>query len=311
MSESLQAAGEAFLAQLRDARASSEHTLRAYARELRDFTAYLGTQGASDIEHIDAARLRSYVASRAEAGLAPASLARLVASLRSFGRFLATSERLPANPAALLRAPRLGRALPHWLELAEVERLLVSPEGGDERACRDRAIFEMLYSTGMRVGELVALDDAHCDTIGAVVVVSGKGRKQRLAPLGSPALRALEAYQRARDAVHGAGARGRGTFLSIRITNRAGGVRLHARDINRILAHHIALAGLSSRTSPHTLRHSFATHLLRAGADIRAVQELLGHASLNTTQIYTHLSIEALREVYAQAHPRARAQPVA
>jgi len=299
MSESVVSASDAFLAQLRDARAASPHTLRAYGREMAVFAAYLASAGLSvELSGLSAAVLRGYLAHRAEQGLAPSSLARLVATLRSFGRFLATSERVPGNPAGLLRAPRQGRKLPHWLEVAEVERLLASPEGADERACRDRALFEVLYSTGMRVAELVALDDRNCDLIGGVAVVSGKGRKQRLAPLGVPAIRALD---------HGRGAATRGTWLSVRTHNRTGGRRLHTRDINRILAHHIALCGLSGKTSPHTLRHSFATHLLNAGADIRAVQELLGHASLNTTQIYTHLSIEALRAVYKQAHPRASA----
>jgi len=308
MSESVTSASGAFLAQLRDARAASPHTLRAYAREMAVFAAYLQAGGLpAQLGELSAVVLRGYLAHRAEQGLAPSSLARMVATLRSFGRFLATSERLPANPAALLRAPRQGRKLPHWLEVAEVERLLASPEGADERACRDRALFEVLYSTGMRVAELVALDDRNCDLIGGVAVVSGKGRKQRLAPLGAPAIRALEAYLARRDQAHGHGAATRGTWLSVRTRNRRGGKRLHSRDINRILAHHIALCGLSGKTSPHTLRHSFATHLLNAGADIRAVQELLGHASLNTTQIYTHLSIEALRAVYKQAHPRASA----
>jgi integrase/recombinase XerC len=151
----------------------------------------------------------------------------------------------------------------------------------------------------MRVGEIVALNDDHIDLYGCAVVVRGKGRKERLAPVGKPAVTALEAYRTVRDAARGRGPDKRGTFLSLR------GKRLNDRDVRRILDRYITACDLSPKTSPHTIRHSFATHLLEAGADIRAVQELLGHASLNTTQIYTHLSLKALREVYARAHPRA------
>jgi integrase/recombinase XerC len=151
----------------------------------------------------------------------------------------------------------------------------------------------------MRVGEIVALNDDHIDLYGCAVVVRGKGRKERLAPIGKPAVAALESYRTIRDAAHGRGPDKLGTFLSLR------GKRLNDRDVRRILDRYITQCDLSPKTSPHTIRHSFATHLLEAGADIRAVQELLGHASLNTTQIYTHLSLKALREVYARAHPRA------
>ncbi len=307
MADSVTAAAEAFIAHLRDSRNASAHTLRAYERELADLQRWLiATTGAiRSIDTLTPTTLRAYVADRAggwqdRPALAPASLARLVASLRAFGKYLAVSERLAADPATMLRAPRTGRKLPHYLEPADIEALLTAPAGEDERPVRDRAILETLYSTGMRVGELVALDDRQIDRIGGAVIVRGKGRKERLAPLGRPAIEALERYLLIRDAAHGRDTTGtRGTFLSLN------GKRLHDRDVRRILDHWLAVTGLSPKTSPHTLRHSFATHLLRAGADLRAVQELLGHASLNTTQIYTHLSIEALREVYRKAHPRA------
>lgn len=306
----LAAAIKSFLAQLADGRGVSEHTSRAYTRELADFSDAVGDQFfINDLEHLV---FRTFVAERAGAGLAPASVARLVACLRSFGKWLAVSERLPANPAALLRAPRVGRSLPHYLETVEIEALLNAPQGDDEHALRDRAVLETLYSTGMRVGELVGSNDRDYDLIGGVLRVRGKGRKERLAPLGRPAIRALEAYRRLRDALHSPLqpplqppiekkkiVAPRATFLSVR------GNRLNDREVRRLLQKHLATAGLSSKTHPHTLRHSFATHLLHAGADIRAVQELLGHASLNTTQIYTHLTIDALREVYRLAHPRA------
>ena len=201
----------------------------------------------------------------------------------------------------------MRRKLPHYLETHDLEALLAAPQGDDESALRDRAILETLYSTGMRVSELVGMNDRDLDLIGGIVRVRGKGRKERLAPVGMPAVRAIEAYRVARDAKHGRDTAERGTFLSSAKAKRGGGGgrRISDVDVRRRLAHHLAAAGLSSRTTPHTLRHSFATHLLRAGADIRVVQELLGHRSLNTTQIYTHLTIEALRQVYRKAHPRA------
>jgi integrase/recombinase XerC len=303
MAERVAEAIDWFLAHLADGRHASVHTLRAYTRELAEFREHLGNDAQiTDLEH---ATFRAFVAAKANSELAPASLARVVACLRSFGKWLATSERLGANPAALLRAPRVVRKLPHYLETADIETLLQAPVGSGERETRDRALLETLYSTGMRVGELVGSDDQHYDLIGGVVRVRGKGRKERLAPLGEPAIRALEAYRQLRDLTHGRsppparGASGRGTFLSLR------GKRLADRDIRRILQHWLIQAGLSTKTHPHTLRHSFATHLLQAGADIRAVQELLGHVSLNTTQIYTHLTIDVLREIYRLAHPRA------
>lgn len=316
MSETIAEAVSAFLDHLRDAREASVHTQRAYGHELAGWLAWYRAQGLGDlpVTALDALSLRRWLADRAGATGAEdarppsaATVARSVAALRAFGKFLATSERLQANPAALLRSPKVKRKLPHYLETHELEALLAAPQGDDEGAVRDRAILETLYSTGMRVSELVGLNDRDLDLIGGIARVRGKGRKERLAPLGLPAVRAIEAYRAVRDANHKRGPETRGTFLSTARAKRGGGGgrRITDVDVRRRLSHHLAVAGLSSRTTPHTLRHSFATHLLRAGADIRVVQELLGHASLNTTQIYTHLTIEALRQVYRKAHPRA------
>jgi integrase/recombinase XerC len=210
----------------------------------------------------------------------------------------------PDCARALLRGPRQRRALPHWLEPDEITALLAAPHGGDEAAVRDKALLETLYSTGMRVGELVAVNDADLDPAAGTCLIRGKGRKERLGLLGGPALAALAAYRLRRDAIHGGGAPDRGTFLSVRARHR-GGRRLTDRDVRRILLRYLVACDLSRKITPHTLRHSFATHLVQAGADIRSVQELLGHASLSTTAIYTHLSLDALREVYRKAHPRA------
>lgn len=295
MSATLGEAVDAFLAQLRDARNASVHTLRGYAKDLAGLRDHLGA--GAGLEALDPRRLRAYVAHRAADGLAPASIARLVAAIRSFGRWLAVTERLPASPAGLLRAPRHRRKLPRWLEPDEIARLLAAPAGDDWAGCRARAVLETLYSTGMRVGELCGLAEKQLDLVGGVAVVRGKGRKERLAPLGGPAIRALEAWRRLRDARTGRSGRDDPVFRGAR------GGALDQREVRRILGDAIAQAGLAGRTTPHTLRHSFATHLLRAGADIRSVQELLGHASLNTTQIYTHLTIDDLREAYRLAHP--------
>jgi integrase/recombinase XerC len=306
--ETVAASVEAFTTHLRDGRQASAHTVQGYVSEMTGFLAWLKVE-ADDIltiDQVEAGTLRRYVAARAATGLEPASIARLVSCLRTWGRFLAQTERLPASPATALHAPKVRRALPHVLDPEQVDQLLAAPQGDDEVACRDRAIFEVLYSTGARVGELVGLDDRDVDTIAGVAKLRGKGRKERLAMFGKPAVRALEAYRAVRDRVHGRPVDvKRGVFLSARAGKRHGGRRLADRDVRRILVRHLTACGLSPRTTPHTLRHSFATHLLQNGADIREVQELLGHASLNTTQIYTHLTIEALRAVYDEAHPRA------
>ena len=292
----------AFMDHLEAVRDASVHTLRAYQREMIGFCAWLAVAGTEveRVSQLGPEHFRYYIADLAGRGLAPASLGRAVAALRSFGRFLASSERLSHNPAGMLRAPRRGRSLPHFLESQDIDALLAAPDRSTLRGLRDAAILEVLYSAGLRVGELVALDDAHIDDLSGVVVVRGKGRKERLALLGTPALEALAAYRLRRDAENGRGPSNRGCFLSLR------GRRLSDRDVRRILDGYLAVTGLAPKTSPHTLRHSFATHLVQAGADIRAVQELLGHASINTTQIYTHLGLDHLREVYRRAHPRMR-----
>jgi integrase/recombinase XerC len=292
----LPAARAAFIDHLTRGRDASPHTVRAYAGELDRLIAWAGDRATCD-----AAALRAYAASRAAGGLAPASLARLAACLRAFTRWGVRTGRLAGDPAALLRGPRRRRTLPHWLEPDDVARLLAAPSGDDEAALRDRAILETLYAAGLRVGELVAMDDADLDLAGGTLRIHGKGKIERLGLLGPPAVAAVMAYRACRNSLHPPGA---ATFVSVR-AKRSGGRRLATRDVARILRRHLIAAGLSTRTTPHTLRHSFATHLVQAGADLRAVQELLGHASIGTTAIYTHLSLDVLREVYRRAHPLA------
>jgi integrase/recombinase XerC len=314
MAETCAEAIDDFITNLRDVRSASRHTVRAYEHELARWLVWLKKNQVADIPvaDLDGASLRAFIAdsaagTRGTPAPSAASLARTVAVMRALGKYLASKEKTNGNPATLLRSPRVKRKLPHFLETHDLVALLQAPQGDEEAAVRDRAILETLYSSGMRVAELISLNDRDIDLISNVVTVRGKGSKERLAPLGQPAMSAIELYRELRDKIHGRGQNERGTFLSIASAKRAtgGGKRLSDVDIRRILQRHLRACGLSSKTTPHTLRHSFATHLLHAGADIRAVQELLGHASLNTTQIYTHLNIDALREVYKKAHPRA------
>ncbi len=301
-------AAAVFAAALADRLAASPHTIRAYGTELDRFQAWLARSGApAALADLAPRWWRGFLAERAGARPTPrpATLARTAAALKAFARFLVETGRVPANPCDLLRAPRRERRLPTWLENEEIDRLLAAPAGDDEQAVRDRAILELLYSTGVRVGELVGADDRDLDPFGRVLWVRGKGRRERMAPVGRPALAAIEAYRRLRDRLHGRDAGGGALFLSRRDGRKGGGRRLDQRDVRRILGRALVDAGIARRVTPHTLRHTFATHLLRAGADIRAVQELLGHASLDSTAIYTHLDVEALRGVVERSHPRA------
>jgi len=250
---------------------------------------------------ITALDLRGYVAALHEAGYAKTSVARRLASLRSFFRFAQREGLADSNPAKPLRNPRPDRKLPHFLTTEEIGRLLDSPPGNDPSGLRDRAMLETMYSAGLRVSELVGINDGDLDLEGGLVRIRGKGRRERLAPLGSYAIKAIERWQRVRK-LSPREAKGPEAPLFV---NRFGR-RLTTRSVARMLEKYLKITGLDLRTSPHTLRHSFATHLLDRGADIRSVQELLGHKSLVTTQIYTHVSTTGLREAYERAHPRAR-----
>ncbi|TWT47732.1 tyrosine recombinase XerC [Botrimarina hoheduenensis] len=292
-----------FLRHLQRERNASPHTIKAYREDLAGLAEYLEDETGKTPEpaSITPTELRGYAAALGEAGYAKSSIARRLASARSFFRFGQREGWAPANPAAALRNPRKSQRLPHFLSSDEVGRLLATPATKTAQGLRDRAILETLYSAGLRVSELVGLCDGDLDLEEGVLRVRGKGRKERLAPLGSFASAALQNWFAARS-LHPAEPSGEAAAV---FTNRFGR-RLTTRSVARMLEKHLATAGLDRRTSPHTLRHSFATHLLDRGADIRSVQELLGHKSLVTTQIYTHLSTRNLREAYERAHPRAR-----
>jgi integrase/recombinase XerC len=292
-----------FLQHMRVERGASPHTLKGYREDLVALAEYLADESGRcpAPDSITSGELRGFVAALHEAGYAKASIARRMASVRSFFRFGQREGWMKTNPAKAVRNPRKSQKLPHFLSTDEVGRLLSAPQGKTPQADRDRAILEVLYSAGLRVSELVGLSDGDIDFAAGVVRVRGKGRRERLAPIGSYAARALKRWL----AVRTLSPREKAGREAPVFTNRFG-TRITTRSVARMLEKHLRTTGLDSRTSPHTLRHSFATHLLDRGADIRSVQELLGHKSLVTTQIYTHVSTANLKAAYEKAHPRAR-----
>jgi len=310
MAADLYQALERFLDYQRGVRNASRHTLRAYESDLVQFIEFARARRVSRAGEVDTLLVREYIrhyreGQDGEGPRAKSSMARKISALRSYFRFLVEHERLSDNPAAVVRRPKRDRPLPRFLEEADILRLLGAPEGDSFGALRDRALLELLYSTGVRVAELVGADLADLDLRDGTLLVRGKGRKERLCVVGQPALRALEPYLelRARRLAAG-GRRSEAVFLNDR-KGPAGLGRLTDRSVRRLLKLYLAQAGLDPRTSPHTIRHSFATHLLNRGANLRLVQEFLGHQNITTTQIYTHLDARRLRETYRRAHPRA------
>lgn len=283
-----------FLRYLAVERGASPHTLKSYRTDLADTRAFLQARGVDSLVHADARILRGYLADLHGRGLARSSIARRLAALRSFYRLLVRRGGSRGNPAKEIRTPRLPKRLPTYLPIDESEALLRQEFVGKETGVRDRAVLELLYATGVRVAELAGLDVEDADLREGTVRVYGKGGKERIVPVGGKAVEALRAYLEPGP--------GRGGPL---FRNGRGG-RLTVRTLHRIVRARARSAGLARRVSPHTLRHTFATHLLDAGADLRFIQELLGHARLGTTQKYTHVSADRLMSVYDAAHPRAK-----
>ena len=285
----------AYAVHLRSERHASGHTVRAYESDLRQFLAFAGTRDPATVRPNT---VRHWL--RALDGTTErTSIARKLAAVRGLFRFLVDSGRLAADPTAGIATPKTRRRLPAHLTLDDVDRLLVTPRGDTVLGLRDRAFLEVLYSSGLRVSELTGLDWEHVDDDAGLVRVLGKGRKERVVPIGRPALRALAVYRAACEA---AGQRRVGDGAVFR--NARGG-RLTSRSVARLMERHVLASGSATKATPHALRHTFATHLLGAGADLRAIQELLGHASLSTTQRYTHVDLRRLMEAYDRAHPRA------
>ncbi|MGP0069927.1 MAG: tyrosine recombinase XerC [Isosphaeraceae bacterium] len=288
----------AFIDHLRIRRQASTHTLRCYEDDLALYSTYLAEVqgGEADPTAVDSIRLRRYSAWLTGRGYASSTVARRLASLRSFFRFLRREGLVASDPSAGLRNPKQARRLPRLLRVDEVIRLLEGVPVDTPPGIRDRAMLETLYGGGLRVGELVALNVEDIDGDQELLRVRGKGRRERLAPIGRMAVDWLERWVPLRQPK---AVREPALFLNQR------GTRLTARSVGRLLEGHLLRAGLVDTASPHTLRHSFATHLLDRGADLRSVQELLGHRNLTTTQIYTHVTQDRILDIYHGAHPRA------
>jgi len=308
----------------------SEHTAKCYGTDLEQFCGFLVSQpegglaetgGHGGGEHdygpatavatetkvqleqlllaVDANIVRGYMAFLSERQYSRATTARKLATLRSFYKFLVKRNYLGSNPVTAVRAPKQEKKLPKFLEYEQVQRLLNTPDTNNWLGARDRAILETLYSTGVRVSELVALNMDDIDFLGEIVHIRGKGKKERISPIGTSALQAIQRYIEFRNKR----AQNNSNFDTKVLFVNKHGRRLSARSVRRKMDKYLIMAGLDPSVSPHTLRHSFATHMLNNGADLRSVQELLGHQSLSTTQIYTHLSTRKLKEVYDKAHP--------
>ncbi len=306
---------EEFLRMLAMERGSSEHTLRAYRRELRSFSAHLAEhlQGAAiaDVGHL---HIRAYLAALYERGLTKASVARALAVIRSWFKWLAKEGKVEQNPALLVSTPKLPKHLPRVPSMEAVNRMLTSleekaehdPEAGAWPE-RDRVIFELLYGCGIRNSELVGLDMQHVQWANDAVLVRGKGRKERLVPLGDEAAIALRAYLPGRETRLARAGKMRLTpdgplMMNLRMR---GSCRLTTRSVGRIVKAIAQSRGLPADVHPHTLRHAFGTHMLEEGADLRAIQEMLGHERLSTTQRYTQMTVTQVQRVYDETHPRA------
>ncbi|WP_408630459.1 tyrosine recombinase XerC [Microlunatus flavus] len=295
---------EDYLRDLRLQRGLSEHTLRAYRTDLLGLLAHLAGHGVDDLSAVDLRDLRGWLAAEQAAGRARTTLQRRSAAVHGFFRWAERTERLPTDPSAALRSPRPHRRLPETISQGEARQLLedaiaVAGEEGGPVGLRDVALLEVLYATGVRVAELCGLDVGDVDRHRRVLRVFGKGAKERSVPLGVPALEALDTWlAQGRPALAGP-ASGEAVFVGER------GGRLDQRVVRRIVHRALRMVDGAPDLGPHGLRHAMATHLLEGGADLRSVQEMLGHASLATTQIYTHVTDERLRAAYLQAHPRA------
>ena len=298
----------------------SDHTVRGYYADLTQYCFFLlppdavSAQRLCDISPQEQQKLtnallsattpqlRSYLAELSLGSYGKTTISRKVASIRGFYRFLLKRGFIADNPATPLKSPKKNKKLPKFMDYEQIEKLLTTPPADSWLGLRDRAILETLYSCGLRISELVGINTDDIDFVNQVIVVTGKGKKQRLCPIGSHAIYAIESYihARNRDSSFKRPPDPKALFLNSR------GRRISDRSVRRNLDAYLRQAGLDRKISPHTLRHSFATHILNNGADLRSVQELLGHRSLSTTQIYTHLTTSRLREVYKKAHPRSR-----
>jgi len=281
---------EKFLNYIRVEKNYSDHTLRSYKADLKELSEFLEGKDPGVITHLD---LRRFMAELRQRGSSKRTVVRKLSAIRSFFRFLIREKYLNKDPSQSIFTPKIDKRLPEFLGTEEIMRLVTSPDTGSTYGMRDRAILEVLYSTGMRVSELVGMNAADVDLISGTVKVRGKGKKERLALLGKEAQKAVRYYLDKR------GDGNKAVFLN---KNRT---RLTDRSVRRIVDKYVKVCSIENNISPHSIRHSFATHLLNNGADLRSVQELLGHKNLSTTQIYTHMGSQRIRQMYTDAHPRA------
>jgi len=323
-----------FLNYLKYEKHFSDHTAKCYGADLEQFTDFLvsaaqsqgaephegehegaepwssqgavatATQTETRVERLvlqtDANTIRRFLVHLGEKQYSKATTARKLATLRSFYKFLVKRNYVTGNPVAAIKTPKQDKRLPRFLEYSEIQKLLNAPPADNWLGARDRAIFEALYSTGMRVSELVGLNLDDVDFLGEVIHIRGKGKKERICPIGSSALQSIQRYIEFRNKRM---ANDSGFDSKVLFANKHG-KRLSTRSVRRKMDKYLVAAGLDPAISPHTLRHSFATHMLNNGADLRSVQELLGHQSISTTQVYTHLTTQKIKQVYDQAHPR-------
>jgi len=290
----------AFIDYLQYERNMSPETIRAYQKDLEQFIEFCSADGTPFTpDALTQQKVREYLAQLSAKEYRKTTIVRKLATIRSFFKFLLRKGHLQQNPISEIRTPKVEKRLPNFLDTTEVERLLTAPRTDGFQGKRDRAILETLYSTGLRVSELTALNMGDIDFVGEVLRARGKGRRERIIPIGSYAVRAVREYLEVRSEVIEDISKDNGALFLNRF-----GERLSSRSIRKILDKYIKVAGLTRRTSPHTLRHSFATHLLNRGANLRMVQELLGHKHLSTTQVYTHLTTQNLKQAYEEAHPR-------
>jgi integrase/recombinase XerC len=292
---------EVFVNYLRYERNMSPETIRAYEKDLHQFLRFFakGDGDPAQPGELTTLQIREYLQHLKDKNYQKTTVVRKLATIRSFYKCLLKKGIVTTNPLTDIPTPKVEKKIPHFLGVEEVEKLLNAPQGNGFQPGRDRAILETLYSTGLRVSELTALNVGDIDVTGEVVKARGKGRRERVMPVGSFALQAIKAYIELRAQVPHINEKDpEALFL-----NRFGD-RLSSRSIRKIIDKYIKVTGLSEKTSPHTLRHSFATHLLNRGANLRMVQELLGHKHLSTTQIYTHVTTDAMKRAYEEAHPR-------
>lgn len=298
----MEGAIKGFLKYLSAERNVSPHTLRNYRSDLSQFEEFLKrvlereTLSIEDLQRVSHITIRAFLSILYEKGISKSSLARKVSAVRTFLKYLCRESVISDNPGKMVSTPRKEKTLPRFLSIDEMDRLLNTPEGENRLTIRDRAILETFYSSGLRIGEIVAINLEDINFNDSLVRVKGKGRKERIVPIGSKAIEAIKEYLKSEKVQHSTGVP---LFL-----NRYGN-RITTRSVHRIVEKYKKLSGLWDMT-PHSIRHSFATHMLNGGADLRSVQELLGHANLSTTQRYTHVSMDKLMEIYDKAHPRGR-----